>query len=89
MKLGFVINNDKASYVAKKDSIRLFSVAKETALNKQRIKPCVPLGTFWCFFGAVYAHLVICSLFLAITMKKNKIIRLKLKKNIIDFDKSG
>ena len=42
MKLGFVITNDKASYVAKGDSICLFSVAKETALNKQRIKPCVP-----------------------------------------------
>ena len=44
MKLGFVITNDKASYVAKEDSIRLLSVAKETALNEQQIKPCVPLG---------------------------------------------
>ena len=43
MKLGFVITNDKASYVAKEDSIRLFSIAKETALNEQRIKPGVPL----------------------------------------------
>ena len=38
--------NDKASYVAKEDSIGLFSVAKETALNQQQIKPCVPLATF-------------------------------------------
>ena len=43
MKLGFVITNDKASYVAKEDSICLFSIAKEVALNKQWIKPCVPL----------------------------------------------
>ena len=42
MKLGFVITNDKASFVAKGDSICLFSVAKKKALNKQRIKPCVP-----------------------------------------------
>ena len=41
--LGFVITNDKPSYVAKEDSIRLFSVAREAALNKQII-PCVPLG---------------------------------------------
>ena len=41
MKPGFVITNDKASYVAKEDSLCLFSVAKEAALNKQRIKPCV------------------------------------------------
>ena len=34
MKLGFVITNDKASYIAKEDSICLFSVAKETPLNK-------------------------------------------------------
>ena len=33
MKLGFVIANDKASYVARKDSICLFSVAEEAALN--------------------------------------------------------
>ena len=45
MKLGFVITNDKASYVAKEDSICLFSVAKETALNEQQIKPCVSLVT--------------------------------------------
>ena len=36
------MTNDKAKYVAKEDSISLFSVAKETALNKQWIKPCVP-----------------------------------------------
>ena len=35
MKLGFVITNDKASCVAKADSICLFRVAKEEALNKQ------------------------------------------------------
>ena len=35
MKLGFVITNDKARYVAKDDSICLFSVAKEAALNEQ------------------------------------------------------
>ena len=45
MKLGFVITNDKASCVAKTGSICLFKVAKETALNKQQIKPCVPLKT--------------------------------------------
>ena len=43
MELGFVITNDKASYVAKEDSIGLFSVAREAALNKQQIKLCVPL----------------------------------------------
>ena len=41
-ELGFVITNDKASYVAKGDSICLFSVTKETALNEQQTKPCVP-----------------------------------------------
>ena len=40
MKVGFVITTDKISYVAKEDSICLFSVAKEMALNEQRIKPC-------------------------------------------------
>ena len=35
MKLSFVITNDKASCVAKADSIRLFRVAKEAALNEQ------------------------------------------------------
>ena len=35
MKGGFVISNDKASYVAKEASICLFSVAKEAALNEQ------------------------------------------------------
>ena len=30
MKLGFVITNDKASYVTKEDSIFLFSIAKES-----------------------------------------------------------
>ena len=44
MKLGFVITNDKASYVAKEDSICLFSIAEEAALNKKLIKPCVPFG---------------------------------------------
>ena len=43
MELGFVITNDKASYVAKEDSICLFSVAREAALIEQQIKPCVPL----------------------------------------------
>ena len=38
-----MITNDKPSYVAKVDSICLFSVAKKAALNKQQIKPCVPL----------------------------------------------
>ena len=42
MELGFTITNDNASYVAKEDSICLFSVAREAALNKQQIKPCVP-----------------------------------------------
>ena len=36
MKLGFVITNDKASYVAKENSICLLSVAKEKTLNKQK-----------------------------------------------------
>ena len=40
---GFVITNDKASYVAKGDCICLLSVAKEIAMNEQQIKPCVPL----------------------------------------------
>ena len=35
MKLGFVLTNHKASNVATKDSICVFSVAKEVALNKQ------------------------------------------------------
>ena len=34
--------NDKASYVAKEDSICLFSVAEKASLNKQQTKPCVP-----------------------------------------------
>ena len=34
-ELGFAITNDKASFVAKGDSICLFNVAKETALNEQ------------------------------------------------------
>ena len=42
-ELGFVITNDKASYVAKEDGICLFSVSRETALNEQQIKPGVPL----------------------------------------------
>ena len=46
MKLGFVITNDNASYVAKEDSICLFSIGEEAALIKQWIKPCVPLS-FW------------------------------------------
>ena len=45
MELGFVITNDKASNVAKENSICLFSVAREAALNKQQIKPCVPMKT--------------------------------------------
>ena len=44
MKLNFVITNAKASYVSKEDSICLFIVAKEAALNEQQIKPCVPLA---------------------------------------------
>ena len=43
ISLGFVITNDKSSYVAKEDSICLFLIAKEAALNEQWIKPCVPL----------------------------------------------
>ena len=35
MKLGFVIKNDKSSYVAKEDITCLFSVAKQEALNEQ------------------------------------------------------
>ena len=51
MKLGFVITNDKASNIAREDSICLFSVAEEAALNKQQIKPCVPFETpFYCLF---------------------------------------
>ena len=46
MELGFVITNDKASYVAKEDSICLFSVARKAALNEQQIKPCVPFVSF-------------------------------------------
>ena len=45
MKLGFVITNDYASCVARVDSICLFSVAKEAALNEQCIKPCVSYET--------------------------------------------
>ena len=45
MELGFVITNDKASYVDKEDSICLFSIAREAALNEQQIKPCVPYRT--------------------------------------------
>ena len=54
MKLGFVITNEKASYVAKGDSICLFGVAKETALNEQRIKPCVPLPKEVILFMPIY-----------------------------------
>ena len=43
MKLGFVMTNDKTSYVVREDLICLFSVAKK-ALNKQRIKTFVPLS---------------------------------------------
>ena len=42
------LTNDKASFVAKEDSICLLSVAKESTLNEQWIKPCVPLWTL-CF----------------------------------------
>ena len=35
IKLGFVITNDKASYVAKEHSICLYIVTKEAALNEQ------------------------------------------------------
>ena len=45
MKLGFAITNEKASYIAKKDSICLFSIAKEVALNEQQLQPCVPLNS--------------------------------------------
>ena len=41
--LALWLNHDKASYVAKEDGICLFCVAKEAALNKQWIKPSVPL----------------------------------------------
>ena len=43
MKLRFVISNDKALYISKEDRFCLFIVVKEAALNKQQIKPCVPL----------------------------------------------
>ena len=33
MELGFVMTNDKPSYIAKEDSICLLSVAREAALN--------------------------------------------------------
>ena len=46
MKLSCVITNEKASYVAKEDSICLFSVAKEAALNEQQIKPCTPFSKY-------------------------------------------
>ena len=39
INLGFVITNDKASYIAKEDSICLFLISKEAALNEQWIKP--------------------------------------------------
>ena len=42
MELGFLITNEKASYVAKEDGICLLSVAREAALDKIQIKPCVP-----------------------------------------------
>ena len=35
IRLGFVITNDKAPYVAKEESICLFIIAKEAALNEQ------------------------------------------------------
>ena len=57
MKLGFVITNDKASYVAKEDSIHLFCVAKETALNEQQIKSCVLL--LFCLFQQRYTIFVL------------------------------
>ena len=44
MELGFVITNDKATYVAREESICLFSIAREAALNEQQIKPCVPFN---------------------------------------------
>ena len=43
MKLGFVITNDKTSYVAKGDTICLFINAEETDLKNQQKKPFVPL----------------------------------------------
>ena len=57
MKLSFVIANDKASYVSKEHRICLFSVAKEAALNKQQIKPCVPfyiLFIYWILRPLIY-----------------------------------
>ena len=50
INMGFLITNDKASYVAQEDSICLFSFAKEAVLNKQKIKPCFPIGFVpeWC-----------------------------------------
>ena len=44
MELGFMITNDRASYVAKEDSICLFSVASEAVLNGRQKKPCVPFS---------------------------------------------
>ena len=45
INLGFVITNDKASNVAKEDSICLFLTAKEATLNEQWIKHCVPFSS--------------------------------------------
>ena len=61
------LTNDKASYVAKEDSICLLSVAKGATLNKQGIKLGVPLcfpsllvGYFenWCYCPATERYLV-------------------------------
>ena len=53
IKMGLVITNDKASYVAKGDSICLFSVAKETALNEQWNKTLCPPSSLIC---AIYCE---------------------------------
>ena len=42
------LTNEKASYVAKEDSICLLSAAKEATLNEQWIKPGVPLLILAC-----------------------------------------
>ena len=58
MELGFVITNEKASYVAKEDSICLLSVAREASMDKIQIKPCVP------FIFNIYIYIYLYIFFL-------------------------
>ena len=44
MKLDFMITNDTKHHMLQKKTAFVLSVAKELALNEQRIKPCVSLG---------------------------------------------